>query len=32
VRWIGWLPFAALLLWVRERLVLRSARVARSAQ
>ena len=31
VRWIGWLPFAALLLWVRERLVLRSARVARSA-
>jgi len=25
VRWIGWLPFAALLLWVRERLVLRSA-------
>ncbi|WP_422031701.1 TerC family protein [Reyranella sp.] len=32
IRWIGWLPFAALLLWVRERLVLRSARVARSAQ
>jgi YjbE family integral membrane protein len=32
VRWIGWLPLAALLLWVRERLVLRSARVARSAQ
>ena len=32
LRWIGWLPFAALLLWVRERLVLRSERVARSAQ
>lgn len=31
IRWIGWLPFAALLLWVRERLVLRSARVARGA-
>lgn len=30
LRWIGWLPFAALFLWVRERLVLRNARVARS--
>ena len=32
LRWIGWLPFAALFLWVRERLVLRNARLARSAQ
>lgn len=32
VRWIGWLPFAALFLWVRERLVLRNARLARSPQ
>ena len=29
VRWIGWLPFAALLLWVRERLVLRRVGTAR---
>ena len=32
LRWIGWLPFAALFLWVRERLVLRNARLARSPQ
>lgn len=32
LRWIGWLPFAALFLWVRERMVLRNARLARSAQ
>ena len=32
LRWIGWLPLAALFLWVRERLVLRTARLARSAQ
>lgn len=32
LRWIGWLPLAALFLWVRERLVLRSARLARNPQ
>ncbi len=32
LRWIGWLPLAALFLWVRERLVLRSARLARTPQ
>jgi len=32
LRWIGWLPLAALFLWMRERLVLRNARLARSAQ
>ncbi|MDB5489521.1 MAG: hypothetical protein JWQ58_3236 [Reyranella sp.] len=32
LRWIGWLPLAALFLWVRERLVLRNARLARSPQ
>lgn len=32
VRWIGWLPFAALFLWIRERMMLRNARVARSTQ
>lgn len=32
LRWVGWLPLAALFLWVRERLVLRSARMARSPQ
>lgn len=30
LRWIGWLPLAALFLWVRERFVGRSARVVRS--
>lgn len=30
-RWIGWLPFAALFLWVRERIVLRNARASRSS-
>ena len=28
LRWIGWLPFAVLFLWMREKLVLRNARVA----
>ncbi len=32
LRWIGWLPLAALFLWVRERLVLRSARLTRNPQ
>ena len=33
LRWIGWLPFAALFLWMRERIVLRnSARAARETR
>jgi len=32
LRWIGWLPFAALFLWVREQLTLRAQRTARSQQ
>ena len=30
LRWIGWLPFAALFLWAREKLTLRARRAARS--
>lgn|GEM_PF-131843 len=30
LRWIGWLPLAALFLWTRERLILRSVRAVRS--
>jgi len=29
LRWIGWLPFVALFLWVREQFVQRSQRAAR---
>ena len=32
LRWIGWLPFAALFLWVREQIVARNARAARSTR
>lgn len=30
LRWIGWLPLAALFLWVREQVIIRSRRAARS--
>jgi hypothetical protein len=29
VRWLGWLPLAALFLWVREQLMARTRRAAR---
>ncbi len=29
LRWLGWLPLAALFLWVREQLIQRSRRIAR---
>lgn len=30
LRWIGWLPLAALFLWVREQVIIRNRRAARS--
>jgi YjbE family integral membrane protein len=30
IRWLGWLPLAALYLWIREQIVARSRRAARS--